>query len=160
MGAAMAVEAGQAGDREAEQPCERPAPEQWHRAVEWRSFPQTSERARDLTRSYLPSLPYAAGSVDLDAVLLVVSELVTNAVRHADGVTAFRLEAGPGGVAVLVSDASARRPVIREYAPARAGGFGWRLVHQLGNAVTVRVDPGAGKTIRVHVPVQPPVPAA
>ncbi|MDT0442224.1 ATP-binding protein [Streptomyces johnsoniae] len=125
----------------------------WRSAVEWRDVPQTSGHARDLTRAYLAGPAVDARAVDLDAVLLVVSELVTNAIRHAGGVTGFCLEAGPRGVAVFVSDASSLRPVSGEHVPGRAGGFGWRLVRQLGSAVTVSVGPGAGKTVRVHVPV-------
>ncbi len=62
-------------------------------------------QARDAARRFLAGL----GPVEraqAEAVLLVVSELVTNAVRHAGGVTGFRLDAGSGRVGVTVCDES------------------------------------------------------
>ncbi|MCT7354206.1 ATP-binding protein, partial [Streptomyces sp. 15-116A] len=46
------------------------------------------------------------GGSAVDAVLLVVPELFANAVRHAGGVTGFRLEAGSAAAAVAVHDSS------------------------------------------------------
>jgi len=41
-----------------------------------------------------------SGGSGSDTVVLVVSELFTNAVRDVGGVTSFRLEAGPGAMTV------------------------------------------------------------
>ncbi|MEU9007917.1 hypothetical protein AB0D15_40085, partial [Streptomyces sp. NPDC048551] len=49
----------------------------------------------------------------MDAALLIVTELVTNAQRHAGGVRAFRLARTGTGVRVTVEDASPRSPVDR-----------------------------------------------
>ncbi|MER6162507.1 ATP-binding protein [Streptomyces sp. NPDC001868] len=91
------------------------------------------------------------GEDAVDAVLLVVSELFTNAVRHADGVTGFRLEAGPGTVTVAVHDASTAPPLSLPLDATRPGGLGWHLVQELSVDVGVEVH-AAGKTVTAVVP--------
>ncbi|MGC0400488.1 anti-sigma regulatory factor (Ser/Thr protein kinase) [Streptomyces sp. SAI-126] len=109
-----------------------------------------AEQARDVARGFL-SVAAPEGGSALDAVLLVVSELFTNAVRHAGGVTGFRLKAGPGTVAVTVHDASTIPPRRLPLEVTRPGGFGWHLVQEL--SVDVRVDVHAtGKTVTAVVP--------
>ncbi|WP_329528634.1 ATP-binding protein [Streptomyces sp. NBC_01462] len=92
----------------------------------------------------------AGGGSAADAVLLVVSELFTNAVRHAGGVTGFRLEAGPGTVIVVVHDGSTVSPQLVPLDVTRPGGFGWHLVQELSVDVRVEVH-AAGKTVTVVV---------
>jgi len=116
--------------------------------------PQSGERARELTRGFLRAEKPGADAADVDAVLLGVSELVTNAVRHAGGVTDFHLESEREGVAVEVSDASVRRPRTVEINPSVPGGFGWMLVRELASEVTIALHPGRGKTIRAAFPVR------
>ncbi|MFJ8470198.1 ATP-binding protein [Streptomyces swartbergensis] len=84
-------------------------------------------------------------------MLLVVSELFTNAVQHAGGVTGFRLEAGPGRVTVQVEDASTISPRPLSLDATRPGGFGWHLVQQLAMEARVAVH-AAGKTVTAVVP--------
>lgn len=81
-------------------------------------------------------------------ILTAVSELVANAQRHAGGVTAYHATARPGTVIITVRDPSARPPSTRPWAPAQPGGFGWRLVNQLADTVTVACHHD-GKTITV-----------
>ncbi len=50
-----------------------------HRTVR----PATAGEARDATRAFLSNLAQAPGPETIDNVVLVVSELVTNALRHA-----------------------------------------------------------------------------
>ncbi|MFH9065752.1 ATP-binding protein [Streptomyces coeruleorubidus] len=111
---------------------------------------RTAEQARDVTRGFLlvaaPEGDSAGG-----AVLLVVSELFTNALLHAGGVTGFRLEAGPGTVTVAVHDASPLPPQPLPMDASRPGGFGWHLVQELSVDVRVQVHP-AGKTVTAIVP--------
>ncbi|WP_406121463.1 ATP-binding protein [Streptomyces canus] len=118
--------------------------EEDHKALHGAS-PQTAERARDVTRGFLTAVAAPAGD-GTDAVLLVVSELVTNAVRHAGGVTRFRLVAGPGTVTVTVEDASSTAPTLRRSCVGEPGGFGWQLVRELSEDVEVSTRPG-GKTV-------------
>ncbi|MFD3503584.1 ATP-binding protein [Streptomyces sp. NPDC058678] len=111
---------------------------------------RTAEQARDVTRGFL-SVAAPDGGSGAEAVLLVVSELFANAVRHAGGATGFRLDAGPGKVTVAVQDASPLplRPVPLD--ARKPGGFGWHVVRELSADVRVRVH-SAGKTVTAIVP--------
>lgn len=112
---------------------------------------RTAEQARAVTRGFLSGASPVSGPYE-DAVLLVVSELVTNAVRHAGGVTRFRLVAGPGTVTVTVEDASAAAPQLRRGNPGKPGGFGWQLVRELSEDVEVSTRPG-GKAVSAVLPL-------
>jgi anti-sigma regulatory factor (Ser/Thr protein kinase) len=94
------------------------------------------------------------GESGADAVVLVVSELVTNAVRHAGGVTGFRLEEGMGTVTVAVQDASPAPPRPLPMDAREPGGFGWHLVQELSTDVQVHVH-STGKTVWAAVPLSP-----
>jgi anti-sigma regulatory factor (Ser/Thr protein kinase) len=69
----------------------------------------------------------------VDDVELVVSELVTNAFRHAPGSDTFELEltTTDSGVRVSLADGSAIRPVIHELSPDSPTGRGMSLVRAL-----------------------------
>lgn len=84
-----------------------------------------------------------------ESVLLVVSELVTNAFQHADGVTEFGLNRSRGHLEITVGDDSSALP--QEEAPdfQRGGGYDWRLVCHLADETNVRLSLEASKTIRV-----------
>ncbi|MFG2988976.1 ATP-binding protein [Streptomyces sp. NPDC048257] len=99
--------------------------------------------ARETARDILAGLkPDPAG---VDDVLTVVSELVSNASRHAGGATAFRITVRSGTVTIEVSDGSPSPPRIPPWAPEVPGGFGWRLVNQLATT-DVHIHPD-GKTV-------------
>lgn len=96
----------------------------------------------------------------VDDVLLVVTELITNAVRHGGGLTGFdaRLDDGTEGgaeggtITISVSDASPIAPrVVPRDRSATPGGFGWRLVRRLSRHIAITPTEG-GKTIRVVMP--------
>lgn len=85
-------------------------------------------------------------------MLLVVSELVSNAVHHAGGMTGFNLVAGPGTVTVCVEDASRIPPRPHLTEPGKPGGFGWHLVREL--SIDVRVDTRpSGKAVSAILPL-------
>ncbi|MFI0961192.1 ATP-binding protein [Streptomyces sp. NPDC021080] len=102
-----------------------------------------------------------SGGPDPDAVidlLLVVSELVTNAIRHGDGLAGFDATPADGGVRLAVRDHSDVLPARvhdTDEAPGthRTNGYGWPLIIRLAGSVTVEPCPGGGKTIRVFVPL-------
>ncbi|MEU9035741.1 ATP-binding protein [Streptomyces sp. NPDC048352] len=92
--------------------------------------------------------------VALDTALLVISELVTNAVRHTGGDCALDLHLRADGVDVDVSDCSSAEPRPRPPGHRGEGGWGWHLVNRLATEVQIRHHDGepAGKTIHAHVP--------
>ncbi|MGY4394707.1 ATP-binding protein [Streptomyces sp. TE12347] len=90
---------------------------------------------------------------EADTVVLVVSELVTNALRHGGGAYTLRLTAHPSCIEVAVENPSPRMPRMR--APDLVdgtGGFGWHMVDDLSLATAVTPGPGAGKTVRALLP--------
>ncbi|GLX21623.1 ATP-binding protein [Streptomyces lavendulae] len=112
--------------------------------------------ARHAARGFLdPPLgggtPFPAPA--LDAALLVISELVTNAVRHADGACALDLSLGSDGVDIEVTDGSSEEPRARGPDQQGEGGWGWHLVNRISTDVEIRHHhgPAGGKTIHAHV---------
>ncbi|WP_435190291.1 ATP-binding protein [Streptomyces sp. bgisy126] len=79
---------------------------------------------------------------------LVVTELVTNAYRHAPGPGGILLELSPGGslLSITVRDGSPRPPVLREEDARRAGGHGLRLIGLLCERLDHR-DVETGKEV-------------
>ena len=107
-----------------------------------------------MTRGFLAVLA-PDGGLEAEAVLLVVSELLSNAMRHGGGVRGFGLRAALGTVTITVEDASWVPPRPRSANADRPGGLGWPLVHEL--AVDVRVSVGPhGKTVAVVLPLPRP----
>lgn len=78
--------------------------------------------------------------------LLMLSELVTNAVYHGIEPLALRVEASDGRIRVEVDDASAEPPVLRPIDPHRLGGMGMRIVDDLSDRWGC-TESGSGKTV-------------
>lgn len=111
----------------------------------------TPAQARWLVRHTLTALgPLRASQVD--DLLLVTSELVTNAHRHGGGVTSFGVAVGRDRVTVSVADASGEPPRHELREEPRSGGFGWPIVLRLCREVTVDTRPD-GKTVHAAVTV-------
>ncbi|GAA3715980.1 ATP-binding protein [Streptomyces tremellae] len=107
--------------------------------------------ARDLVGVYLED--HCRG-VDGQSVRLVVSELVTNALRHAGGAWTLEVDRRPGLLTVGVRDEDGTPPDARPLALDGRGGLGLHIVERL--AGRVRVTPAAqGKTVSVWWPVLP-----
>ncbi len=81
-----------------------------------------------------------------DDLTLVVSEMVTNAVRHAGPPVALEIQADPDSVFVAVNDGSPIRPQLRLADDDAEGGRGLLLVDLLCVEHGVRPDP-SGKTV-------------
>ncbi|MEU6123770.1 ATP-binding protein [Streptomyces sp. NPDC047123] len=114
--------------------------------------PESVTEARDVTRAYLAGLTPAVDDQVAATIELVVSELITNVVRHARGaLCSLRLEAWTDGIAVAVRDADPRPP--QERAPdlvGGTGGFGWPMVQNLSRTVSVTFG-ASTKTIRAEL---------
>ncbi|MFC7914379.1 ATP-binding protein [Streptomyces sp. NPDC057386] len=87
-----------------------------------------------------------------DELLLVVSELVTNADRHSNGPYILDLEGTGSEVTVCVYDSSAALPVRFPRDPQRVGRHGLEIVHALASSVTAERVP-VGKRVRAVVPL-------
>ncbi|MFF0222937.1 ATP-binding protein [Streptomyces sp. NPDC004629] len=80
-------------------------------------------------------------------LLLVVSELVTNADRHSNGPYILELEGTDAAVTVSVYDSSVALPRRYPRDPERVGRHGLEIVHALAAEVTAERVP-VGKRVR------------
>ncbi|MEV6180899.1 ATP-binding protein [Streptomyces sp. NPDC052016] len=83
-------------------------------------------------------------------LLLVVSELVTNADRHSNGPYIVELEGTDASVAVSVYDSSDALPLRFPKDPRRIGRHGLEIVHAIATEVTAERVP-VGKRVRAVV---------
>ncbi|MFJ3307111.1 ATP-binding protein [Streptomyces sp. NPDC086549] len=83
-------------------------------------------------------------------LLLVVSELVTNADRHSNGPYILELEGTDTAITVCVYDSSAALPRHFPKDPQRVGRHGLEIVHALASEVTAERVP-VGKRVRALV---------
>jgi anti-sigma regulatory factor (Ser/Thr protein kinase) len=86
-----------------------------------------------------------------DAVLLA-SELVTNAYRHAPGTDSFELEVvrRTHGIRIALADGSSIRPLIKELSHERPGGRGMTLVAAIATGWGAE-DHNGGKRVWVDL---------
>ncbi|MET8174955.1 ATP-binding protein [Streptomyces clavifer] len=110
-------------------------------------------QARQAARAFTDRLTPTPGPDMADTLVLVVSELVTNALRHGGGHYTLQLAAGPDAVTAAVSDPNPEHP--RERTPdlgGGSGGFGWHMIRRLTHHLTITPGPGYGKTIHAQLP--------
>ncbi|MBL1083704.1 ATP-binding protein [Streptomyces actinomycinicus] len=115
------------------------------KAVGWaRSLPVSRgvKEARDWTREHLAAFGWTRTAPDLvDAVLVTVSELVTNAHKHAHSTAQLILTWDVECLHVTVHDSSAQLPEQRRADPGALGGRGLLLVDALADAWEVHRCP-------------------
>ncbi|WP_251054475.1 ATP-binding protein [Streptomyces sp. ISL-66] len=104
--------------------------------------------ARDAAAAFLDDQAPAAHPTFHDDVLLVVSELVTNAVRHAPGPLIFGLALLRDRIEITVRDTDHAIPAART--PDLYGGRGWPIVQRLACDVQV-IRHDDGKTVRAEL---------
>lgn len=85
-----------------------------------------------------------------DAVELLTSEIVTNALLHAGTEMVLRLEPADGGVQVEVSDGSRVPPSRRRYSSTATTGRGVAVLDDLADEWGWNADP-TGKTVWFRV---------
>jgi serine/threonine-protein kinase RsbW len=98
--------------------------------------------ARRYVRDVLGGHPRA----HVDAVELMVSELATNAVKHAHSDFKVSINDSGGEIRVEVRDTGRGQPVLRFPAPTEPSGRGLRVVEALSRAWGT-VDSRHGKTV-------------
>ncbi|MET0276569.1 MAG: ATP-binding protein, partial [Acidimicrobiia bacterium] len=103
-----------------------------------------------MTREHLtPSCPPHA----VDNAALVVTELVTNAVRHADTEMLLVLDVASGHIDVRVQDESPELPRPRDLDPGALSGRGLALVEALSTAWGVEERAGT-KVVWATIPLE------
>lgn len=100
------------------------------------------QAARQFARSTV-----AQWDVATDDVVLVTSELVTNALVHAAGAFSVSLVASDGIVTLEVTDRGGGEPAVRPLSRDDAGGRGLLIVAGLCRKWGVRPAPAGGKTV-------------
>ncbi|MET9605976.1 ATP-binding protein [Streptomyces sp. NPDC006512] len=108
--------------------------------------PATASAARDRVADLLLRAGIGLDGVTAADALLITSELVTNAIRHGGGITAFHGDITDDVLHLSVSDTNPRHPVARTGTPDHPGGYGWPLIRQLAEHVEIHSHPD-GKTI-------------
>lgn len=105
--------------------------------------PASVSLARQFARRALRGSPPEV----VEAVTLMVSELATNCVRHADGPFDLRVSRVPGEIRIEASDRGAGEPNVRSPAPADPNGRGLQIVDMLSTAWGYYSESGSGKTV-------------
>jgi anti-sigma regulatory factor (Ser/Thr protein kinase) len=126
--------------------------------VAWDSGAAGAADARRVLRAFLARVPLTGRTpvpdlLALDAEL-VVSELVTNTIRHAPGPCGLVLQLSASTLAITVWDTSPEEPVVRKGDRHRVGGHGLHLVHAVSDTVVVGFRT-VGKQITAHMRLPP-----
>lgn len=123
-----------------------------------RALPRADASARESRRLAQAALDGWCDEDVLSAVELLISELATNSVRHAESDIDVRIAVGATTVRIEVADRSARLPEMRTPGDTDTGGRGLRIVDEV--ATRWGVDQRrTGKCVWFELPrVQEPVP--
>lgn len=105
--------------------------------------PGSARRARQFVTRHLAGRE----PVLIDNATLMVSELVTNSIRHASGACVVTLELTLEMLRIKVSDAGPATPVVRSPSPDEPTGRGLRIVAQLASDWGIDATPGSGNTV-------------
>ncbi|EGX57524.1 hypothetical protein SZN_22406 [Streptomyces zinciresistens K42] len=127
------------------------------------SVPVTSAAAarshvRALVRENWRAPAGPASDLALTDLLLVVSELVTNAIRHGGGLAGFEVALPAEGVRLDVHDYSDAVPSAA-FGPGtlprthQGNGYGWPLIIRLARDIRIEPRREGGKTVSVLVPL-------
>nr|WP_208036438.1 ATP-binding protein [Streptomyces cyanogenus] len=120
----------------------------------YQGSPTEIAEARHLARDFLTRVQADHGlpvsDRVMDVVQLVVSELVTNACKHAPGPLLVSLELSGGSVEITVWDSAPALPVARAADPGRVGQHGLEIVMAVCQGFEVRREP-VGKRTTVSV---------
>ncbi|MFJ9100715.1 ATP-binding protein [Streptomyces sp. NPDC102405] len=120
----------------------------------WTDGAARAADARCALRAFLAHAPRngrtrVPAPLALDAEL-TVSELVTNAIRHAPGPCGMLLQLSGEELTITVWDTSPEKPTVHRGDRYRIGGHGLHLVHTVSHSVVV-ASQAAGKRITAHL---------
>ncbi|WP_328443506.1 ATP-binding protein [Streptomyces sp. NBC_00386] len=112
---------------------------------------RTPQVARQITARWLAA--YVAPASRMCNVVLIVSELVTNAIRHTREPCTLKLTLHGSRLDVAVADHGETLPETSS-TPGEHGGFGLPLIEGLGGRITT-VPALGGKTVHATLTVTP-----
>lgn len=114
-------------------------------------------QARAALRALLAQAGYDPDHRPGQDAQLIVSELTSNALRHAPGPGSLVLEVTPDAdlLRITVSDTSQRLPELQTHDACRVGGHGLRLVTRLSDRLYT-VALGTGKQVVAHLYLREP----
>jgi two-component sensor histidine kinase len=119
-----------------------------------RSFTQEPESVGAARRFATETLTTASADV-LEAIQLMVSELATNCIRHANSAFEMTLACADGEIRVEVTDRSGGTPAMRSPRPEEPTGRGLQIVNLLSEQWGVEHRPATGKTVWFTVRASP-----
>jgi anti-sigma regulatory factor (Ser/Thr protein kinase) len=90
-------------------------------------------------------------SADVETLVLLVSEVVTNAVLHARSDIRLDVQSAEDLVRVEVHDASPIEPRVHHFHVTSGTGRGLRMLEQLARRWGVEADPRGGKVVWFEV---------
>lgn len=105
-------------------------------------------------RAFLREVTAGTG-IDLDAMILVASELVNNAISHAQTPFTVTVTLTAERVRIAVTDASTKPVIAAPLDTSTPGGFGMHLVARLAADWGTSPLPD-GKTVWFETPALPP----
>ncbi|MDX3585014.1 ATP-binding protein [Streptomyces europaeiscabiei] len=120
----------------------------------WHTADASIADARTAVRALLAQAGHDPHHRPSQDAQLVVSELVTNALRHAPGPGGLALEVAPDAalLRIAVSDSSPRPPELRAHDARRVGGHGLHLVARLCDQVqTIALNTGKQVVAHLHL---------
>ncbi|GAA2573638.1 ATP-binding protein [Streptomyces lienomycini] len=123
--------------------------------VEFRGGTAMIPASRDVVHGFVARLAERGvepADTFADAARLVVSELVTNALRHAPGPCRLVLTLADGHVEIAVRDTGDGFPTFLPRDPLRIGRHGLEIVTRLCGEVVTRPH-ASGKTVSARLPL-------
>jgi anti-sigma regulatory factor (Ser/Thr protein kinase) len=121
------------------------------RSASFEAASESVRRARELIRELYAEVPVPADTVD--TAMLLVSEVVTNAIVHGSGRAVLDAYLGPSALRVGVADESPALPEVRhDEALLTESGRGMLLVEQLAARWGVEPTPAGGKRVWFELP--------
>ena len=114
------------------------------RRIQLPALASSASKARRAARSALTE--WHLSTLD-DTVSLLVTELVSNGVRHARTQLELILSLDGPCLRIALQDGDSHPPVARERHQFTVGGFGLALIESLSTGWGTDIDDGVGKTV-------------
>jgi anti-sigma regulatory factor (Ser/Thr protein kinase) len=116
------------------------------------SLPDPARAVRQARRAAADILArWKCDAESIEDAVLIVSEMVTNAIRHCAGAVIMRLSRASDYVRIEVTDSSPAEPFLVHAAPNAESGRGLRIISQLATRWGYRPT-GHGKQVWADLP--------